>query len=277
MEVSSNFNGMQRHTQLHTYCAIAIAILAWPAYAQTGLGLSPLRVETAIEAGTTVSNALVLSNVADRTTSIRAEVLDFYVDSEQEPQFVASSQDAYSCRTWLRVSPTDVEIAPGQRVLVRYTFRIPEEIAAGTYYCAAAFSTAPIPDEKVSGLSVNVRAITSFYMTVGRTRPEGTLRRLYVEALPNDSTRSRIVCEVENTGSYVWRPIGGLSIVSAEGEVLHEIPFRSMPVLPGRKQRFLFPVTEEIPQGADLRVRMDIGGGETQEGHFVPAASILPR
>jgi hypothetical protein len=53
--------------------------------------------------------------------------------------------------------------------------------------------------------------------------------------------------------------------------------FQPLPVLPKRKQRFLFPLKSPIRPGTEyrLRARIDIGGPEIQEG-TVAAKAELP-
>ncbi len=94
--------------------AILIATVApHTASAQIGLGLSPMRLEFGVSPGAVHSGSLTLSNESGAPIRVRAELLDFYIDDQETPQFAPSypSERESSCRTWLTVNPMEAEVA----------------------------------------------------------------------------------------------------------------------------------------------------------------------
>src|SRR5687767_6238145 len=71
------------HTYFDLYSKRALIILAFaavpvlPLRAQVGLGLTPMRMEFAAEAGRQYSGSLTLSNSSDSRTRARTQLLDF--------------------------------------------------------------------------------------------------------------------------------------------------------------------------------------------------------
>src|SRR5262249_1572951 len=156
-----------------------------------------------------------------------------------EPQFGRFSSERQSCREFLRLNRSEFEVQGKNQVLIRYSLHLSAQLPPGTYYCAAGFTTAPLPWEEGSGLSVNVRVVASFYVNVGSPKLIGSVQQLEVEPQAQDQPeRHRIICVVTNGGTYVWRPDGSLELLDASGVILESVPFRSLPVLPDRQQRF---------------------------------------
>src|SRR5688500_7581699 len=145
------------HTYFDLYSKRALIILAFaavpvlPLRAQVGLGLTPMRMEFAAEAGRQYSGSLTLSNSSDSRTRARTQLLDFYVDGNSTPQFVpnAAQESAYSCREWLTVNPMEMEVPPRGQVQVRYSLRVPAGASPQSHHCAIGFLSMPPPEEAV--------------------------------------------------------------------------------------------------------------------------------
>ena len=104
-----------------------------------------MRVELHLKPGEEYSGSLKLSSGSMETTRVRAETDDFYIDDKTTPQFERDlpQEAAYSCKTWLSLNPNEMEIEKEGFVMVRYTLRLPENVAEGSYNCAAGFTTLP--------------------------------------------------------------------------------------------------------------------------------------
>src|SRR5580704_14377685 len=103
----SNYTHLLRKRTLETLAAVAILASAWPAAAQVDLGLAPMKIEFPGVSGKSYSGSLVLTNAGTSKTRIRVEMVDFYVDENTTPQFIAHvpAEAEYSCRSWLSANP----------------------------------------------------------------------------------------------------------------------------------------------------------------------------
>ncbi len=248
---------------------------ASPLSAQVGLGLSPMRLELRLGAGAQHSGPLTLTNDSSVKMRVRAEILDFYIDPNETPQFErrVPQEASFSCRDWLTVNPMEVEMEPGASVLVRYTLKAPPQSAERGYHCGAGFTTLP-PAEQVNGtgLKTAVRAVSAFYAVIGNPGVEGEMKGIKIEPIAKTKTSTKddpewnAVVTIENYGFMHFRPVGELSVLDADGNVVETRKFNSLPVLPKRQQRFLFPLKSPL-QGAHytLRARVDLGAHEIQE------------
>ena len=262
--------------------AIAASAQIPCARAQVSLGLIPMRQEIRLEAGTQKSGVLALSNDSSARTRVRAELLDFFIDSSEIPQFGRAwpEESSYSCRTWLSLNPMELDLEPGAQVRVRYTLRAPPNAAEGGYHCAAGFTTLPsATGPPGSGLRMAVRVVAAFYALIGSPPVAGGVKEIRLEQVTVDTQMVwRGVVIVENRGRTHFRVEGELAILGADGARVESCPFRGIPVLPLREQSFLFPLKNPLAPGKyNLRARLDIGGGEIQEAKVaVEVPSSIP-
>ncbi len=236
-----------------------------------------MRVETRIRPGAQSSGTLRVSNESSARLRVRAELLDFFIDENGTPQFGPSyRQEAeHSCREWLSVNPMELELDAGSQLPVRYTLRVPPAAGERSYHCGVGFTTLPTASEiKGMGLRVAVRAVASFYPIVGNPKIDGELREVTLEfAARAKPPRWQAVAVLENRGWMLFRPSGELVVLGEDGRVIESHPFVPLPVLPQRRQRFLFPLERIVNESRyTLRARVDIGSGEIQEGSTVVVA-----
>jgi hypothetical protein len=243
--------------------------------AQLGLGLSPMRIEVRMAAGDQTSGAVALSSDSKMKVRVRAEILDFLIDQNQTPQFERSlpTENAFSCRTWVSVNPMETEIVPGSQVYVRYTLRGPggAELPRG-YHCAVGFTTLPT-DAQLGGTGIRtaVQAVTAIYVTLGKPSIETDFKELnLVRSADNANPHWIGEVVISNFSLTHVRPIGMLSVLDSNGNVLESAPFTPLPLLPKREQRYTIPFEHDFAPGTyTLRARIDIGRDEIEEGTAV--------
>jgi hypothetical protein len=227
-----------------------------------------MRVELRLAPGAVHSGTLRLVNEGPQVR-VRSTLLDFHLDGEQTPQFgpMFAGEAAYSCRGWLTVNPMELELRGSSSIPVRYTLRVPADAQPRSYYCAAGFTSMPPASEaKGFGVRTAVRVVGAFYVVVGNPPIEGRLSEIAIERAPR-SKDLRAVVVLENSGRMVYRPAGSVEILDPGGKAIESYDFTPLPILPERKQRLLFPL-KQVAEGqpCTIRVRVDIGTGEIQEG-----------
>jgi hypothetical protein len=269
MHTKSHLHGNWLKSWLAATVGLLLAQL--PVVAQVGLGLSPMRMEVRLAPGASYSGTLRLVNEGE-LVRVRTSVLDFHIDTEQNPQFEPNlaEEAAYSCRGWLTVNPMEAELSVKGVVPVRYTLHVPSDAQPRSYHCAVGFSSLPTASETIGlGIRTAVRVVAAFYVTVGNPPVQGALKEIAMERVPGGKDL-RAVVVLENSGKMFYRPAGTLSVLDPAGAVLESYDITPLPVLPERKQRFLFPL-KRVSEGQQvtLKVRLDLGTGEIQEGTAV--------
>ena len=260
---------LHRQRAVTALAVLAMVVLALPAQGQVGLGLSPMRLEMHLQPGQQHSGTLMLANDSGAKLRIRTELLDFFLDASDTPQFAReiAQEQADSCRTWLTVNPMDIEVE-GRQLAIRYSIRVPEGTKDGSYHCAAGFNALlpPADNGQPMGIQTAVRAVTAFYVVVGQPGVNGELKGITLEHAVSDTAAAaspwNAVVLLENHGNMHFRPSGQLEILDAAGHTVQSYPFTEYPVLPLRQQRFVFPLKGDLPPAPySLRARIDIGTG----------------
>lgn len=270
---------VQRRRQLTFLGALLAALLAaGTASAQVGLGLIPMREELALGPGAAHSGVLTLNNDSPARVRVVAELLDFFIDSTGTPQFGRQwTQEAdYSCRSWLSVNPMEMELEGNSQIAVRYTVRTPPAAPARGYHCAVGFSTQPTAGQaRGTGLRTAVQIVAAIYVVVGKPAAQGSLKDLTLEYVADARQPGwRAVVVLANPGVTHYRPSGDLDVFDQSGKVVESVKFVPMPVLPGRDQRFLFPLKLASGPGKyTLRARVDLGDSEIQEATALVVAA----
>jgi hypothetical protein len=249
--------------------------LATAATGQVGLGLSPMRVEVNLNAGAVHSGALTLRNEAESPVRIRAELLDFHLDSSAVPQFSRDfpAEAAFSCRRWLSINPMETEIGPHQSVSIRYSLRVPDSAPVAGFHCAAGFNSLPVASQDgKSGLRNAIRMVAAFFVITGNPAVEGELSDVQVEPVKDTPDRPwRAVVTLKNWGKRHFRPNGDLQVLDQAGTVLASHAFPALPVLPNREQRFVFPLDlRPEDKRRTIRVRVGLGAPEIIQEAVVP-------
>ncbi len=276
-----NYHNLHRKRSLEAIAAWAILIGASPAAAQVDVGLAPMKVEFPGVAGKSYSGSLILTNEGATKARIRVEMVDFYVDGNTTPQFIAHvpAEADYSCRSWLSANPMELDVAPRTEIPVRYTLQVPAGASARSYYCALGFRTIPVADDLATGtgLRTAVRLITVFYATVGKLPVIGTIKDLKLEQIAGTAGPVwRAVVVMENSGLMFYRPIGELTIVDSAGKAIEVQKVPSFPALPRREQRYLLPLKSDLAPGLyTLRARIEVAG-EIQQASVAATVAALP-
>jgi len=263
-----HYSHLHRQRAVDGFALIAALLLAAPLTAQVDLGLAPMRVEFPAVPGRAFSGTLALSNGPVKTR-IRTELLDLYIDETTTPQFVANApaEAPYSCRSWLSVNPMEMDLDGRTEVPVRFTVRVPPSASQGSFHCAIGFRSLPGEGEAAGPqMRTAVRMIAAIYPIVGKPPISGVIKGLKLEQVADGAAVLwRAVVIMENTGMMLYRPIGDLELVDADGKVVESQKLAPFPVLPKREQRFVSPLKAALaPGNYTLRARIDVGA-EIQE------------
>ncbi len=248
---------------IHTIYLLLAGLSPVPCLAQ-GLGLTPMKMEFPAVAGKAYSGTLLLNNSSTQKVRVRTEILDFYVDENQTPQFMLNvpKEQAFSCRSWLAVNPMEADVEPQSQLSARYTMRVPDGVNEGSHHCAIGFVSVPSGDSAQGiGVRTAIRVVSTFYPIIGQSQVAGKIAQLILEPLKaGNRTDWRGIVVMENLGLMLYRPRGRVDVIDAGGAVLETLQLASFPVLPQRQQRFLLPLKHELAAGRyTLRAHIDLG------------------
>ncbi len=247
---------------------LLVLLGSFPAHAELGIALAPMRIEIQLPPGGQYTDSLRLTNDAAAAVRIRSELLDWFIDETMTPQFADryDQEKEFSCRDWLQLNPREMDMVPNGTFRVRYTLRVPQETPQGEYHCGAGFVTLPPlhADQPALGVSIAVRAVAAFYVVVGNPASGPALRNLSLRSASDGSWEA--VAQFENQGLRHYRIQGFVEVVDAKGQVVEHDEYPPIPVLPKRLQAFPIRLKQELPPGTYvLHSQADVGLPEILE------------
>ena len=220
------------------------------------LGMRPLRFEAAVGPGLDWTGAALVTNGGAAPGRIRAEALDFALDSNGQPVFGdLASERRWSCRDWLVMNPWEAGLAAGASTLARLTVRVPDGTAEGGYHCAAAYRLEPPTPAPGIGLRAAVRVAAAVYVVVGDPPVTETPGAELELERDGGGACTGIAVTFANAGRRHYRAGGAGLVIDGAGRPVAELPVPRRPVLPARRQRFELRWPADLDPRAEYELR----------------------
>jgi hypothetical protein len=219
--------------------------------------------------GMTVSNALVLANVApgqtlnqtmtvsigsnDPATTISVQVYGV----QQSPQggyiLLNASEDTgpYSARPFVSVDSSSFHLEPGGSHDLTITIQIPQDVGDGGRYAMVNIATQP-----VAGAGVNIITAVNVpvYLTIQGSRliQQGKITALNASEVTSGRPVN-ISATFQNTGNHHFKVEGLVTVTNDQGQIVGNvsIPVTSSSLLPGalRQMKAAFIPNGDLAQG----------------------------
>jgi len=206
---------------------------------------------------------VVIQNVGSAPLRLRG----YAVDSIQEPSggvdYSTWRTPLTQVGTWIRLSPAEMTLAPGQARRVTATIRVPRGVSAGEHVGGLAFENEQIQRRgRGSHVLIDVhyrRVIAAVLVAPGVWRTAAHLRGV---TLTTAAPGSRAVVALRNSGDVLLTGTGTLT-VTGRGRRTVATPFTLDTVLPAATDRVTVPLpTLRLQPGAyAVGVRVRSSGG----------------
>ncbi|PYS29752.1 MAG: hypothetical protein DMG11_07885 [Acidobacteria bacterium] len=218
--------------------------------AQAGIDLAyqPMRVDLRLTPGQTQTGVVQLKNQGTQAIHLRGRMMDFVVSDDNTPQFVARTDENYSCRSWTILNPVEVDIAPDSVVPFRYTVQVPATLVAEsrTFRCALTFESMPTLEDRIQKRTTNqVRLVTVLYATVGSPAATPEIGNPEIRKT-EDAWRLEI--PFSNAGETHYRLNGQVFIKDHDNHTIETLEMDSSPIQPATSVHVGFDI-KALPQG----------------------------
>ncbi len=153
--------------------AISYLLLAKPLFAQTATGLSaiPPRLEVLVNPDSAITQVIKVRNESSETKTIKVSLRDFVVGNDKgTPNFVDDTQDIsnnrWAASAWIQVSPTSLNLKPGEMKSLTLTVLPPANALPGGHYAAVVYSPDSFASLNTTGASIQTNVGTLVYVTI---------------------------------------------------------------------------------------------------------------
>jgi hypothetical protein len=96
----------------------------------TGVAVSPSRLRMSGAPGETITRKIKITNDTPQRNSFKLSFQDFNMNGLGKSSFIAPGEGEYSLARWATISPTFVELEPGEKTEVTLTMTLPANEAA---------------------------------------------------------------------------------------------------------------------------------------------------
>lgn len=234
---------------LGAFLVLCMSFFSVPAAnANIDLAYQPMRVDLRLAPGQVQTGTIQLKNDGRVPMHLRARMLDFYVSSNNTPQFSNMEDESYSCRKWTVLNPTEVDIAPESILTFRYTIQVPADLppAGRTFRCAVTFESMPTLEDRLQKRASNqVRLVTVLYATIGN--PAAVPEIGNPEIQRNDKGW-QLAVPFSNSGETHYRLTGQVLVKDSSGGTIQTLEMDSSPIHPQTSVRVEFPI-DALPKG----------------------------
>lgn len=186
---------------------------------------------------------------------------DWIIDKDNNflrKAFNKEVENNYSSSSWIKVTPQNFVVPPGETKKIRFTVSIPENLPGDGEYSAGIFVgekniEKPPAGEKIIHIKQDTYIGVVVYVKVGDEKPSVTLKDLKVDLkITEEGNHVVLLPSYENSGNVHTRANLTVKMESASGdEKTKEFQAGELVVL--RNSEVAFPITipESLPKGSE--------------------------
>lgn len=248
---------------------VIFAAAAMEATAQVSIGVSPIRVEHAVQPGQLKTDIVTVSNLSTKPQRLQVTVADWYLSGDGIPVFVKRGKmPDFSMSEWTEVNPTELEIPAGGSHTLRYSITVPSDAPDGGYRTAILIESLPeFPGSRQAmTYNINARIGVVIYNRVGKSQILVDIASQQIIPFPDAPAHAAVQLEIKNSGRMHFRVVGECIIEDREGRVLQTLSIPDSVVLPQSLRSIVLPISTELPRdGYRILSRVDTGLPEILE------------
>ena len=248
------FRGSLRLCARAMACALSLLVPAGSVWA-FGFSVEPARVQLSVPPGKRRGQTLTVRNAkTDSAIHLTTSIRDIVHAPDGTHDYPEPGSTAWSCASWIRVVPEELEIPPKSTRDVRVSVEAPPD-AQGGRYAIIFFETGPSYEEQGIGVNFRVGALVEAVIP-GTAHYDATLRDV------SFVSPSSIRVDLLNASNLLVRPKGPIKVFDAVGKKVRTLPFNPnlLGVLPQSLRQFSTPIEDPLPAGSyRLKVEVDYG------------------
>jgi hypothetical protein len=225
--------------------------------AQSGVGISPPRVELPTQPGAELTQTILVDHPgAVGTMEVDVSLSDVLLGPDGNPIYLGAGLHPRSLGPWLSLTPLRFSLAPQERIEARYTVQVPADAESGTYWGVVFFESGPVRQEEAPaqgiGVRTRVRVGHVVYVHVGEVVREGQISGIRFEPPASANRPAEVRIVFQNTGNGLIRLNGTVEVRTMEGILVDELTVTNVASFPGATHEIGVAVGEGLDGGEYL-------------------------
>lgn len=230
-----------------TILALSFVIFA---QAQSGVGVSPPRVELASSVAGQLTQEVAIDNPSEvASLEVTVTLGDALFQPDGSVLYLEPGSHPGSLTSWLSVDTLQFTLEPQASETLRYTVQVPEETPDGTYWGLLFFESQVLGSEETASAGIGVRSRVRIghviYIDVGQTVRTGEVEGIRYTVGETPELRMMF----RNTGNALLRPSGKVELRSEQGDLLSTFNIPATAAFPGYAREIVAPLEEPLGPG----------------------------
>jgi hypothetical protein len=232
-------------------------------YKTRGISVSPAHFHLNMKPGEVRTYTVTVKNDIDKPTQFKVNIYDFNMNGKGKSSFIAPQTGKYSLSKWMSVSPTFIEVKPGEKKEVKFTVSVPDTEEGNK----AAWSILMVEQEKPretleppkksdETVALGVIPTYAFGVFVYQNPPNVVTNNVEITNFfmeESDSTKI-IKIEAENKGDGIAYCTSYIDLTNLNTGQQQRLTVKRFTILPDLTRYFSFVLSKKLPKGKYLAV-----------------------
>lgn len=237
-----------------------------------GVAVSPSHVHFTVTPGSSQTAKVTINNDTDRPGKFKISFNDFNMDGYGKSAFIPAGEGDHSLSKWANVSPSFVELKPGEKKEIIVTLSIPEDSPGAN---KAAWSVMLIEqaearetidpgsgDEKIA---FGIIPTFAFGIFLYQNPPTVEINKVDIVdfKLNQEEEKNFLRIDIENVGDGITYCTAYVELTNLKTGDSQKLLVKKFTIVPGLTREFNFPLPEDLPSGDYSAVSvLDFGSSE---------------
>lgn len=242
---------------------------------KAGVAVSPAHIHFEVNPGDSESRVVTINNDTDKKNSFKVKFNDFNMNEYGKSEFLPAGTGSHSLSQWVNVSPSFVELEPGEKVELTVTTTIPDDhpdvnkAAWAIMMIEQAEERKSIdPGEQADKISFGIIPTFAFGVFLYQNPPTVEVNNVdIIDMMINTADDGNAIqIDVENLGDGISYCTVYVDLTNLSTGDTQKLVMKKFTIVPGLKRAFNFQLPADLEKGQYSAVSvLDFGSDEELE------------
>ncbi len=228
-------------------------------YRTSGVAVSPSRLRMSASPGETVIQKIKITNDTPQRNSFKLSFQDFDMNGLGKSSFLPAGEGRYSLARWATISPSFVELSPGEQIEVTLTLSLPNSDVArrAAWSILLVEQTAErrsldLPDPGRDNVAFGVVPTFAFGVFLYQNPPNVSNNKVEItdfNLTANVEEGPVMFLKMENTGDGIAYCSSYIELTNLSNGTERRLPVKQFTILPELIREFRFALPNDLSPG----------------------------